>query len=102
MGTEIVRPPVRKPRPLGPEDGGGLGRPTSVIVLNDDHNTFEGVAMTLARYVPGVDFARGMAFANRIHNAGQATVWRGDYERAELIWEQLKDAGLTMAPLADG
>jgi len=43
-----------------------------------------------------------MKFANTIHNSGQATVWRGDHERAELIWDQLKQAGLTMAPLADG
>lgn len=71
----------------------------SIIVLNDDHNTFEGVAATLAAVLPGIDFQKGMAFANRIHNAGRATVWRGDRERAELYWEQLRDAGLTMAPL---
>jgi ATP-dependent Clp protease adaptor protein ClpS len=27
-------------------------------------------------------------------------VWSGERERAELYWEQLKGAGLTMAPLA--
>jgi ATP-dependent Clp protease adapter protein ClpS len=43
-----------------------------------------------------------MVFANTIHKKGQATVWRGDEERAELIWEQLKGAGLSMAPLIDG
>ncbi len=82
--------------------GGGtdLGTPWKVIVLNDNHNTFEGVAAALARFIPGVDFDRGMALANRIHSAGRARVWSGEREQAELYWEQLRDAGLTMAPLA--
>ena len=41
-----------------------------------------------------------MALATKIHNAGRARVWSGVREQAELYWEQLKDAGLTMAPLA--
>ena len=100
MGSDVLTPPAEKIRSSGP--GSGLGRPCSVIVLNDNHNTFEGVATILSQYVPGVDYAKGMSFANAIHNKGQATVWRGDHERAELVWEQLKGAGLTMAPLADG
>ena len=95
-----VRPPAQKPREQGPGDGAGTGAPVSVIVLNDNHNTFEGVAMTLAHYIPGVDYDRGMALANKIHSAGRARVWSGERERAELYWEQLRDAGLTMAPLA--
>ena len=71
-----------------------------MIVLNDDHNTFDHVANTLARYIPGVDREQGLALANRIHAAGQARVWSGGREQAELYWEQLRDAGLTMAPLA--
>jgi ATP-dependent Clp protease adaptor protein ClpS len=98
--VETVRPPREKPRERDPRDGGGGGEPVSVIVLNDNHNTFEGVALTLARYIPGVDYDRGMALANKIHNAGRARVWSGERERAELYWEQLRDAGLTMAPLA--
>ncbi len=96
MGTKT---PV-KPRVREPGAGGGLGDPVSIVVLNDDHNTFEGVARTLARYLPGVDYERGMAFANEIHNKGRARVWSGDREVAELYWHQLQDAGLTMAPLA--
>ncbi len=41
-----------------------------------------------------------MRLANRIHTSGQAIVWSGERETAELYWEQLRDAGLTMAPLA--
>jgi ATP-dependent Clp protease adaptor protein ClpS len=43
--------------------------------------------------------SRGYAMADRIHNTGQAIVWSGHQEQAELYWEQLRDAGLTMAPL---
>lgn len=77
----------------------GLGRPWNVIVLNDNHNTFEGVAFALSSVVPGVDYDRGMALANRIHATGQAIVWSGHKEQAELYWEQLAGYGLTMAPL---
>jgi ATP-dependent Clp protease adaptor protein ClpS len=70
-----------------------------VIVLNDDHNTFDHVARTLASVVPGVSLDQGYRLADRIHNSGQAIVWAGPREPAELYWEQLNDAGLTMAPL---
>jgi ATP-dependent Clp protease adaptor protein ClpS len=97
--VETSRPPVRKPRPSSPGPGGGQGDAARVIVLNDNHNTFEGVAAALAQYIPGVDLQKGMAFATRIHESGSAMVWSGERERAELYWEQLRDAGLTMAPL---
>ena len=51
-----------------------LGRPWHVIVLNDNHNTFDGVAFALASTIPGVDFEEGLALADRIHNAGRAAV----------------------------
>jgi ATP-dependent Clp protease adaptor protein ClpS len=95
-----VSPPKRSERTSG-SGGGTGGRPCHVVVLNDDHNTFEHVARTLARYIPDVDYSRGMALANRIHNAGRARVWSGERERAELYWQQLDEAGLTMAPLED-
>jgi ATP-dependent Clp protease adaptor protein ClpS len=84
------------------EPGEGLGGAWRVIVLNDDHNTFDGVAHTLAKYIPGVSIDQGYAIANKIHNTGQAIVWAGERETAELYWEQLNDAGLTMAPLEQG
>ena len=70
-----------------------------MIVLNDDHNTFDHVARTLANVIPGVTLEEGHRFADRIHTTGQAIVWTGAQEPAELYWQQLKDAGLTMAPL---
>jgi ATP-dependent Clp protease adaptor protein ClpS len=96
MTTETIE----RPRTAGPgSDTGGEWR---VIVRNDDHNTFEHVARTLARVLPGLTYANGMAFANTIHNTGQAIVWSGMREPAELYWEQLASAGLTMAPLEQG
>jgi ATP-dependent Clp protease adaptor protein ClpS len=94
-GETVERPRVGDP-------GGGLGGDWRVIVLNDDHNTFEGVARALSNVIPGLSYDGGMSMANKIHNSGQAVVWSGPKEPAELYWEQLKGAGLTMAPLERG
>jgi ATP-dependent Clp protease adaptor protein ClpS len=91
---------IELPRTRGP--GSGLDDNWRVIVRNDDHNTFDGVAAALARTLPGVSIQQGYAYADAIHNAGQAMVWAWMKEPAELYWEQLNDAGLTMAPLEQG
>jgi ATP-dependent Clp protease adaptor protein ClpS len=91
---------IELPRTEGPDTG--LGGAWRVIVLNDDHNTFDHVAHTLARYIPGVTVDAGYGIADRIHNTCRAVVWSGQQEQAELYWEQLRDAGLTMAPLEQG
>ena len=91
---------IETPRTGGP--GSGLDGNWRVIVRNDDHNTFEHVARTLSRCIPGVSLSQGYAVADTIHNTGQAIVWTGMKETAELYWAQLKDAGLTMAPLEQG
>ena len=88
---------IERPRTSGPASG--LGGQWRVIVRNDNHNTFDHVARTLARVVPGVTLDHGYAIAERIHTTGLAIVWTGLKEIAELYWEQLNDAGLTMAPL---
>jgi ATP-dependent Clp protease adaptor protein ClpS len=94
-GATIELPRVGTP-------GSGLGDAWRVIVLNDDHNTFDGVAAALARIVPGVTLEQGYRIADQIHTTGQAIVWSGPREPAELYWEQLNEAGLTMAPLEQG
>jgi ATP-dependent Clp protease adaptor protein ClpS len=91
---------VEKPRAGGP--GSDLGGEWRVIVRNDNHNTFDHVAQTLARVLPGVSLERGHQFADSIHSSGQAIVWSGPRELAEHYWEQLDSAGLTMAPLERG
>jgi ATP-dependent Clp protease adaptor protein ClpS len=95
-GTDVIeREKVTTP-------GAGVGGGARIIVLNDDHNTFEGVASTLARVLPGVDMRAGLQLADRIHRGGRAVVWEGGLEVAELYWEQLAASGLTMAPLERG
>jgi ATP-dependent Clp protease adaptor protein ClpS len=89
------------PPKVGPRrtSGSGTGDAWRVIVLNDDHNTFEGVAFALAQTIPGVDYDKGMAHANKIHTTGQALVWSGHRELAELYHSQLEAYALTLAPL---
>jgi ATP-dependent Clp protease adaptor protein ClpS len=79
--------------------GSSLGDAWKVIVLNDNHNTFDGVAAALSRVLPNMSFDQGMRIADTIHSAGRAIVWSGHRELAELYWNGLKDSGLTMAPL---
>lgn len=91
---------IELPRVSGPGTGsGGLWR---VIVLNDDFNTFDHVAETLSRVVPGLTLADGYRLADQIHSTGQAIVWSGGREEAENYWQRLDSAGLTMAPLEAG
>ena len=98
MSTTLTPPRERLDR----GEGTGLGRPWNVIVLNDSHNTFEGVAFALSGVIPGVSYDAGLRLADRIHNSGQAIVWSGQKEQAELYWEQLREHGLTLAPLEQG
>jgi ATP-dependent Clp protease adaptor protein ClpS len=85
------------------EPGSGVGGGAwKVIVRNDNHNTFDHVAQTLSRVLPGVTLDRGFALANQVHNNGLAVVWSGHREAAEHYWEELRAAGLTMAPLEQG
>ncbi len=70
-----------------------------VIVLNDDFNTFQHVANTLMKYIPGMTSDQAWELTNQVHHEGQAIVWVGPQEQAELYHELLSRAGLTMAPL---
>jgi ATP-dependent Clp protease adaptor protein ClpS len=92
----LVRPPRER---LDAGDGTGLDRPWNVIVLNDNHNTFEGVAFALSQTLPAVTFAIGLLIADSIDSSGRAIVWSGRRETAEGYWEALKAYGLTLAPL---
>ena len=93
--TTATPPRERVSRGTGSRTGGAW----RVIVLNDNHNTFEGVAFALAATLPGVTYQQGLRLADRIHSAGRSIVWSGHRELAELYWSQLESQGLTMAPL---
>ncbi len=70
-----------------------------VIVLDDDFNTFEHVAKCLVQYIPKMTSDRAWKLTNQVHFEGQAIVWTGPLEQAELYHMQLGAEGLTMAPL---
>jgi ATP-dependent Clp protease adaptor protein ClpS len=89
--------PTKRERASKP--GEGSGDRWRVIVLNDDHNTFQGVAFALSSTLPGVSYDQGLVMADRIHNTGQDLVWSGHREAAELYWGRLAGFGLTLAPL---
>ena len=55
-----VEAPVRTPQRTT-DDRDQDDRPWQVIVLNDNHNTFEGVAFALSHTLPGVTYERGLA-----------------------------------------
>ena len=73
-----------------------------VIVLDDDHNTFQHVVEVLVRYIPGMQPDQAWELAHRIDSTGSAVVWSGPLEQAELYHQQLGAEGLTMAPLERG
>lgn len=70
-----------------------------VIVLNDDFNTFDHVAGCLMKYIPNMNQDLAWELTNQVHFEGQALVWSGPLEQAELYHQQLRREGLTMAPL---
>lgn len=70
-----------------------------VIVLNDDFNTFQHVAECLLKYIPAMTPDTAWILTNQVHYEGQAIVWTGPLEPAELYHQQLRRQGLTMAPL---
>lgn len=70
-----------------------------IIVLDDDFNTFPHVANCLMKYIPGMTSDRAWELTNQVHFEGQALVWVGPLEQAELYHLQLSREGLTMAPL---
>lgn len=70
-----------------------------VIVLNDDFNTFAHVSNCLMKYIPNMTSDLAWKLTNQVHYDGQAIVWVGPQEMAELYHQQLRREGLTMAPL---
>ena len=70
-----------------------------IIVLDDNFNTFDHVATSINKIIPGMTEEKAWKLAQKIDGEGSAEVWRGPLEMAELYHHQLSDQGLTMAPL---
>jgi ATP-dependent Clp protease adaptor protein ClpS len=94
-----IETPTKNPQHARPGDGTSQDRPWQIVVLNDNHNTFEGVAGALAGTLPGVGYEQGLRYADWIHRRGRAVVWSGPREQAELYHQRLVGLGLTMAPI---
>ncbi len=84
--------------------GTGLGAPWNVIVLNDHHNTFQGVASALASTLPEVSYDQGLRFADRIHSNGRAIVWSGHLtvfrDRIATEWRRARGDAARMVEIA--
>ena len=78
--------------------GSGLGGLWRVVVLNDDHNTFDHVAETLAASSPGSLSPTATASPTDPPDRLCDRLER-PRDDAENHWEELDGAGLTMAPL---
>jgi ATP-dependent Clp protease adaptor protein ClpS len=63
--------------------------PYNVILLNDDHHSFEFVLDTLCKAL-GCSPERAFQYTNLAHTSGQAVVWTGTKEVAELKLEQIQ------------
>ena len=79
---------------LDRETGTGLGAPWHVIVLNDNHNTFDGVAAALAAVLPDVSLRAGARLSRTAstRRAAQSS-GRVTARSAEHYWNGLKRRG---------
>jgi ATP-dependent Clp protease adaptor protein ClpS len=68
-----------------------------VLLLNDNHNTFEHVEICLTKHIPGMSRDKAHQVALKVHNEGLAVVWVGPKEVAEMYHELLKSEGLTVS-----
>ena len=70
-----------------------------IIVLDDNFNTFQHVAICLLTIIPEMNEKRAWDLTLQVDKSGSAEVWRGNFEQAELYYEKLISKGLTMAPI---
>ena len=99
-GAMMATETIEVPGPAGPGTGGGAWM---VIVLNDDHNTFDHVAHTLAKVIPNVTHRAGLPLRRRDpQRRARRRVVGGARAGRAVLGAAERDAGLTMAPLESG
>ncbi len=94
-GTVVLEPPPREAKERKTEREKAPPRkqpPYAVIVENDDFHTFDYVIEVLQK-VFGYDLQKAFLLTSLVHNAGQALVWSGALELAELKRDQIKGFG---------
>jgi ATP-dependent Clp protease adaptor protein ClpS len=73
-----------------PTDSTNRGFACRTILFNDDHHTFEEVAVQCVKAIHcSVD--QGMKIANEVHSTGSAVVYEGHLERCEAVAAILED-----------
>jgi len=72
-----------------------LSSPYTLILWNDDHNTFEWVIECLMR-VCKHHFEQANQCAHLVHFKGKCDVKRGEKDTIQTMYEKLKGAGLTV------
>jgi ATP-dependent Clp protease adaptor protein ClpS len=78
--------------------------PYNVILENDDYHSFEFVVAVLCKAL-GYSLEKASLYTLEAHNSGQAAVWTGSKEVAELKLEQIltfhedRDDGRKLGPL---
>ena len=94
--TAVLEPPKVKAKPAAPKaDPRNKPKrlpPYAVIVENDDDHTYDYVVLGLCK-VCGVSEERAFQLATQIDRQGQAAVWTGPLEVAELKRDQILGLG---------
>ena len=94
--TAVLEPPPPKVKPAAPKaDPRNKPKrqpPYAVIVENDDDHTYEYVILGLCK-VCGISTERAFQLASQIDKQGQAAVWTGALEVAELKRDQILGLG---------
>lgn len=92
-GGQAPTAPVRE-RDFDPEVLRRLFPPFKVVVLNNDHNTFDEVIRILMRAVPGMTRDAAEGHANEIHVSGSTVPFTGPRERAEAVGAVIRTIGI--------
>lgn len=94
LATETVET-VPAPAPVGDvvqDDDAHLDKPWHVVLLDDDHHTYEYVIEMLG-VIFGHAIDRAFRMAVEVDNVGRVIVWTGHRELAEMKRERIHDYG---------
>jgi len=91
MPQEVIEKKTKE----GRSGTGDSNQDYRVVLINDDHNSFEHVTECLQRIIPGMSQPVALRLTVAAHDNGSAVVWTGPKEIAEMYYEALKKEGLT-------